>query len=120
MIYPITKSGTIGIITSQVSSSINTQAHGREAPKLTSGSGGNALLHYSNYILEFEPRWWGDNILEDENAKFDPEKNKIIGHWTSITIKKSDRENENFKVKYPIKHGRVDGKSIWVEQEIIR
>lgn len=119
MIYPITKSGTICIITSQVTSTVNTQAGKGEAPKLTSGGGGNALLHYSNYILEFEPRWWGDNILEDENAKFDAKKNKIIGHWTTVTIKKSDKENENFKVRYPIKHGREDGKSIWVEQEII-
>jgi RecA/RadA recombinase len=119
MIYPIVKSGTICIITSQVTSTINTTGS-KEAPKLVSGGGGNALIHYANYILDFQPRWWGDNILQDgPDTKFDAEKNPIIGHWASIVIKKTDRENELTPIKYPIKHGRDNGQSIWVEYEIL-
>lgn len=115
--YNITKFGAVCICISQVTATMQDKG---DAPKLTSGGGGNALLHWSNYILEFSPRWWGDNILQDgPNTKYHPEKNPIIGHLATITIKKSDRENENTKIQYPIKHGRENGNSIWIEHELI-
>ena len=118
MALPLQKYGAICICISQMSTPIKIDPYSKEPPRLTSGGGGYALQHYANYILEFEPRFNGDNILEDPNAKPDPEKNKIIGHWVTVTIKKSDKENEMIKVKYPVKHGRVGGNSIWVEYEI--
>lgn len=118
MYYPIIKNGVICIAISQVTSTIAKDDYG--PPALVSGGGGNALLHWSNYILEFSGRHWGDNILQDgPNSKFEAEKNPVIGHWAKVTIKKSDKENENKQVRYPIKHGAVDGNSIWIEQEII-
>jgi RecA/RadA recombinase len=118
MYYPIVKNGVVCIAVSQVTSTIAKDDYA--PPALVSGGGGNALLHWSNYILEFSGRYWGDNILQDgPNTKHDPEKNPIVGHWASITIKKSDRENENKRVKYPIRHGRIDGTSIWTELEVI-
>jgi RecA/RadA recombinase len=115
--FLVANSGTMIIIISQVSAS--PRADNTAAPQLTPGAGGNAALHWSNYILEFGSRYWGDNILEDPKAKYEPEKNPIIGHWSTVTIKKSDKENENKRIKYPIKHGRADGRSVWVEDEII-
>lgn len=116
--YPIIKNGVICVCISQVTSTINKDEYG--PPPLVSGGGGNALLHWSNYILEFSGRHWGDNILKDgPNTKYDAEKNPIIGHMAKVTIKKSDKENENKRVEYPIKHGREGGQSIWIEYEII-
>lgn len=115
--FPIIKYGAICIAISQVTATMTEKG---DAPKLTSGGGGNALLHWSNYILEFSPRWWGDNILEGgPNTKFDADKNPIVGHFATVKIKKTDKENENTTIKYPIKHGRTNGNSIWVEHELI-
>ena len=118
MSLPIQKYGAVCICISQVSSPIKIDPYSKEPPRMTSGGGGYGLMHFANYILEFEPRYNGDNILEDPAAKPDPDKNKIIGHWVSVTIKKSDKENEMTKIKYPIKHGRTGGNSVWVEYEI--
>lgn len=115
--FSIEKSGTVIILISQVSASPRQDDYA--PPSITSGAGGNAALHWANYILEFAGRFWGDNILVDPKAKFDSVKNPIIGHVSKLTIKKSDKENENKRVEYPIKHGRGDGKSIWFEYEII-
>lgn len=114
----IEASGTTIIMTSQVSAQPRKDDFG--PPPLTSGAGGNASLHWANYILEFSGRAWGHHIFQDgPDTKYDKEKNPIVGHMVKLLIKKTDKENENFEILYPIKHGRADGKSIWVEQEII-
>lgn len=116
--YPIIKNGVICIAISQVSSTIAKDDYG--PPALVSGGGGNALLHWANYILEFQGRNWGDNLLlKGPDTKFDKKDNPIIGHNARVRIKKSDKENEGVMVEIPIKHGREDGKSIWIEREII-
>ena len=60
-----------------------------------------------------------DLILEKPNEKYDSVKNKIIGHNVKIAIKKSTNESTNSKVQYPIKYGRKDGSSVWIEYEVI-
>lgn len=116
--YPIIKNGVICIAISQITSTIAKDDYA--PPALTSGGGGNALLHWSSYILEFQGKLWGDNILKDgPNTKFEKDKNPIIGHNVRVVIKKGDKENEGITISYPIKHGRENGNSIWKEQEII-
>jgi len=119
MVLPIQKYGCICICISQVSTSIKIDPYSKEPPRLTSGGGGYGIIHFANYILEFEPRFNGDDIYEDPSKKYDVNKNKIIGHWATVTIKKSDKENEHVKIKYPIKHDRIGGNSIWIEYEIV-
>jgi len=116
---PLQKYGAVCICISQVSSPIKIDPYSKEPPRMISGGGGYGLMHFSNYILEFEPRYNGDNILENPVLKFDAESNKIVGHWVTVTIKKSDKENEMTKINYPIKHGRTGGNSIWIEYEIL-
>lgn len=115
--FLIENSGAMFIITSQVSATPRGDDYA--PPSITSGAGGNAALHWSNYILEFGGRYNGDYILENPNQKRDDEKNKVVGHYTRVVIKKTDKENENKMVKYPIKHHRVNGQSIWIEEEIL-
>jgi len=116
----LSKRGHMAIFISQVRSDIKLDpyASNREV-RQTSATGGNALLHFANWILEFEPRYNKDLILEKPNEKYDQIKNKIIGHNVKITIKKSTNESTNSKIQYPIKYGRKEGSSIWKEYEII-
>ena len=82
-------------------------------------SSSSVIGHYANFILEFEPRFKKDWILEKPGDKHDPDKNKIIGHFAKITVKKSPNEKTNAVIKYPILYGRKGGKSIWIEKEIL-
>jgi len=116
----LSKRGHMAIFISQVRSDIKLDPYAaNKEVRQTSATGGNALLHFANWILEFEPRYNKDLILEKPNEKYDPIKNKIIGHNVKIAIKKSTNESTNSKVQYPIKYGRKEGSSVWKEYEII-
>jgi len=116
----LSKRGHMAIFISQVRSDIKLDPYAANKDiRQTSATGGNALLHFANWILEFEPRYNKDLILEKPNEKYDPIKNKIIGHNVKIAIKKSTNESTNSKVQYPIKYGRKDGASVWKEYEVI-
>lgn len=107
------------IMIGQVSAKIELDQYGPKDQRQISATGGNAALHFSNWILQFEPRFKGDLIMEDDTKAPDPLTNKILGHWCKIVIKKSPNESSNMIVKYPIKYGRNNGKSIWKEYEIV-
>ena len=49
--------GHICFMVSQVRSKVSINPYIKEDPKLTNASGGNALLHYSDWILEFQERY---------------------------------------------------------------
>lgn len=117
------KRGHMMIMISQVRAKVDIDG-GRGAPSVEptrqiSSTGGNALMHYANYIWEFLPRWGGDLILEDPDSKPDFRTNKIIGHYARIKVKKSPTEKSNNVYTYPILYGRTGGKSIWKEKEIV-
>ena len=116
----LSKRGHMAIFISQVRSDIKLDPYASNKDiRQTTATGGNALLHFANWILEFEPKYNKDLILEKPNEKYDQSKNKIIGHNVKITIKKSTNETTNSKVQYPIKYGRKNGSSIWKEYEVI-
>jgi len=116
----LSKRGHMAIFISQVRSDIKLDPYAANKDiRQTTATGGNALLHFANWILEFEPRYNKDLILEKPNEKYDQTKNKIIGHNVKITIKKSTNETTNSKIQYPIKYGRKNGCSIWKEYEVI-
>ena len=116
----LSKRGHMAIFISQVRSDIKLDPYAANKDvRQTTATGGNALLHFANWILEFEPRYNKDLILEKPNEKYDPIKNKIIGHNVKISIKKSTNESTNSKVQYPIKYGRKEGSSVWKEYEVI-
>lgn len=115
----LTKLGHLAIFISQVRSDINLDPYTKKVIRQTSATGGNAALHFANYILEFEPRFKGDWILTDPNSPLDSVKNPMKGHWVKITFKKSPNEKTNNSYKYPIKYGRTKVGSIWKEYEII-
>ena len=116
----LSKRGHMAIFISQVRSDIKLDPYAANKDvRQTTATGGNALLHFANWILEFEPRYNKDLILEKPNEKYDPVKNKIVGHNVKIVIKKSTNESTNSKIQYPIKYGRKSGSSVWKEYEVI-
>lgn len=115
----LAKRGHMAIFISQVRADIKLDPYSKAPVRQTSATGGNALLHFANFILEFEPCFKTDQILQKPNEKYDQEKNKIIGRHAKITVKKSPNEKTNSIISYPIIYGRKGGKSIWIEKEIL-
>tara|TARA_Y100000361_G_C11156350_1_gene344380 strand:- start:1584 stop:2678 length:1095 start_codon:yes stop_codon:yes gene_type:complete len=114
---PIAMNGHIAIITSQVRIEIPT-GYSKAGAKPKS-AGGHAVKHYSNNILEFEERYNADIFWENPNAETADKKGNPVGHTCKITFKKSVNEKTGAKVRYPIKYGRSNGNSIWLEKELI-
>jgi len=106
--------GHICFMISQVRATVKINPYEKGDPKVTNASGGNAMLHYSDWILEFQPRWVKDLITTQPNGKGD-----MLGHWCKIIFRKTSNEKTGLEVRYPIRYGRVGGKSIWVEYEIV-
>lgn len=106
--------GHICFLVSQVRSSIKINPYEKGDPKVTNASGGNAALHYSDWILEFQQRWNKDLIYANAKGEGNP-----VGHWCKIIFKKTPNEKSGREVRYPIKYGRSNGSSVWVEYEIV-
>lgn len=104
--------GHICVMISQVRSTIKINPYEKGDPKVTNASGGNAALHYSDWILEFQQRYMKDLILDSDGKT-------PIGHWCKVLFRKTPNEKTGIEVKYPIKYGRNNGNSIWIEYEVI-
>lgn len=107
--------GHILFLISQVRSKVSINPYEKGDPRLTNASGGNALLHYSDWILEFQPRHKADFIVEKDQYG----KEGIVGHFCKIILRKTPNEKTGAPVRYPIKYFRKNGESVWTEQEII-
>ena len=102
------------ILISQVRAVVKINQYEKSDPKITNAGGGNALLHYSDWILEFQERYQGDIIWSGEKGKSDR-----LGHRCKIIFRKSPNEKTGISIEYPICYGRKGGKSVWIEYEII-
>jgi len=119
MVLPITKMGHMMILTSQVRVEVATNPYAARGGPKVKQAGGNAVKHYSNFILEFQERYNPDIIFTNPTASKLEDKGNPIGHFCKIIFRKSVNEKTGAIVKYPIRYGRSNGKSIWVEREII-
>ena len=63
--------------------------------------------------MEFLPRWENDLIREGSEKG-----GKILGHYCRIKVIKSTNENSSQELRYPIRYGRKNAQSVWVEREI--
>jgi len=114
------KRGHMAIFVSQVRADIKLDPYSKAPVRQTTATGGNALLHFANWIIEFEPRFGGDQILLNPSVKkMDPKTNPAIGHYAKVVVKKSPNEKTNTRISYPIRYGRTGGNSIWVEKEVV-
>jgi hypothetical protein len=99
---------------SQVRSKVSINPYVKDDPRITNASGGNALLHYSDWILEFQERYNKDIISTQPNGKGD-----VLGHWCKVIFRKSPNEKTGSLVRYPIRYGSGSGESVWVEYEVV-
>jgi len=115
----MSKFGHMCIMISQIRSKITTSMYAKQDPNnQTDSSGGNAILHYPDWILSFRKQNKSDKILEKPTEQITPD-NKIYGHNAKVMILKSTNEATGQLVTYPIKHGRKNGRSIWLEREVV-
>ena len=112
------KYGHLMIIISQVTSEIKLDMYAKTANRGGNFSGGNSLLHGSDWILEYESSFNGDYILDNPSGKLNDGKSKPVGKWSKVIIGKSALEaSRKQKVIYPIKFGKRPS-GIWVEYEV--
>jgi RecA/RadA recombinase len=119
MVLPITKMGHMMILTSQVRVEVSTNPYASRGGPKVKQAGGNAIKHYSNFILEFEDRYNSDIIFSNPNASRLDDKGAPIGHYCKVRFRKSINEKTGSQVRYPIRYGRANGSSIWREREIL-
>lgn len=106
------------LITGQYTSEIKLDPYAKTPPRQSDGSGGSAINHQSDITLSYLPRYGSDYILENQKEKPDPVKNKTLGVYATIEVKKSSTEVTGQKIRIPIKKGRK-GCAIWVEKELV-
>lgn len=116
---PITELGHLFIVITQVISNPSIK-HERPEQLSVSGAGGNAVIHFSSYILKFEPRFNKDLILSHgDKPIFSIDDTNIVGHWVNVTFEKTENEKSRLRVSYPVKYEDKDGcGGIWNELEI--
>ena len=104
------KKGHVCIMSSQVRATIKINPYEKGDPRLTNATGGNALNHHADYILEFQQKFNNSLIKKGE---------KILGHYCKIIFRKSPNEITGQEVSYPVKYGQTNGKSVWIAKELV-
>lgn len=108
----------ICLISQERNSSIQT-GHSHAPPPKMKASGGNAIRHYADIILQYEENYQKNLERETEKKDTDFFENKIIGKDCKVKIIKSMNETSDTTVTYPVRYYQKDGKSIWREKEIL-
>jgi RecA/RadA recombinase len=119
MVLPILKLNHMMILTSQVRVEVATNPYAARGGPKTKQAGGNAIKHYANFILEFQERYNNDIIFENPSAAKLEDKGNPIGHICKVVFRKSVNERTGAMVRYPIRYGRTNGTSVWLEKEVI-
>jgi RecA/RadA recombinase len=110
----LAKRGHICWFISQVRESIKLNPYEKTPPRQGGASGGHAVEHAGDWVLEFLPRF-NDDIIREGGEK----SGKVIGHYCRAKIVKSNNEKYGTEIRYPIKYNRKNASSVWVEREIV-
>lgn len=114
----LSKRGHQCIMMGQVRAEIRASQYAKvDKNKLGGASGGNAAVHFPDWVFEFLRPRQEDFILPKDGEI--SSSNKPIGRMAKLKIWKSTNDTTMVSVSYPIKFGRTNGRSIWKEREII-
>tara|TARA_R100000808_G_scaffold4105_1_gene13639 strand:+ start:2670 stop:3773 length:1104 start_codon:yes stop_codon:yes gene_type:complete len=119
MVLPIMKLNHMMILTSQVRVEVAANPYAARGGPKTKQAGGNAIKHYANFILEFQERYNSDIMFENPSATKLEDKGNPVGHFCKIVFRKSVNEKTGAAIRYPIKYGRINGTSVWLERELV-
>lgn len=112
------KYGHLMILISQVTSEIKLDQYAKSVNRGGSFSGGFGLLHWSDFILEFQPVYPSDIITDNPDGKINDGKSKPIGRNVNLILQKSTIETSiKKKITYPIRYGKKPS-GIWLGREI--
>jgi len=114
---PVNHYDALLIVTGQYAAEIKLDPYAPNVPRQASSSGGSSIGHQADYVLEFQPRYKGDLILEDEKQQPDLNSNKILGVWAKVAVRKSANDVTGITVQYPVKKG-VIGQAHWRSKEV--
>ncbi len=109
----MSKRGHIAVFISQVRETVKINPYDKTPPKQGNASGGHALEHAGDFVLEFLNRF-GDDIIRKDDEK----NGKPLGHFAKCKIVKSGNESYLQEARYPICYGRTGGNSVWREKEV--
>lgn len=95
---------------SQLRAKVETNQYApKDQNKSVGGGGSNALVHGVNQVWNFKGRTKSVNIEDGGN---------VVGHYCVVDLSKGVKERIDVQVRYPIKHGRKGGNSVWLEHEL--
>lgn len=103
---------------SQQSAAPKIDPYSKDPLRQGGSSGGYNIQYQASTVIEFNQRYEGDYILQNDKEKYDPKKNDKIGHTVKGFVRKSDNERYDIRFEYSIKYGREGGKSLWVERQL--
>lgn len=111
------KYGHLMILISQVTAEIKLDPYSKSPNRGGSFSGGNSLLHGSDYIFEYEPSYLSDYIMDPPSGKMNDGRSRPLGKYCRVVLQKSALEtSRKQRIQYPIKFGRKPC-GIWLEYE---
>lgn len=114
---PISHFDALLCVTGQYAADIKISQYVASAPRQGNASGGSSIMHQSDYVFDYAQRNQDDYIKESPDLPLDNIKNKALGVYANITIRKSASDTTNYKVKVPIKKGVV-GNAVWKSREV--
>lgn len=115
---PVSHYDALLIVTGQYAAEIKLDPYAPNVPRQASSSGGSSIGHQADYVLEFQPRYKGDLILENDKEQPDLVTNKILGLWAKVAVRKSANDVSGITIQYPVKKG-VIGQSHWTSKEVV-
>jgi hypothetical protein len=114
---PMSELGHMMIVIVQVIAKIEDKYAIKEQMAI-SGGGGNAAIHFANYILTFKPRYKEGLILKSgDKAILDFSETNVIGHWVGVLLEKTENEKSRLLVKYPVLYS-ADGEDGRIATEL--
>lgn len=112
----ISSRGHLVILISQARAKVEVSKYVVSDKKPTNASGGFALIHYADWIMEFK-----DYLTQADKIWDGPPgpKGKILGHYCEIYFAKTPCNKTGTSVRYPIKYHENGSGSVWHAHEIV-